>query len=108
MQSNLRGALLSLAAFGAYATHDVLIKILGETFSPFQIDLLFGPDGLSPGHADADGRPDQWHADPAASLVDRPADGCGGVDRGDGVLSPFRTAAGELYAIFFAMPLSSR
>lgn len=36
-KSNLRGALLALTAFGLYATHDVFIKILGETFAPFQI-----------------------------------------------------------------------
>jgi S-adenosylmethionine uptake transporter len=33
---NLRGALLSLAAFGAYATHDVVVKFLGGLYSPFQ------------------------------------------------------------------------
>lgn len=33
----LRGALLSLAAFGMFATHDVFIKLLGESYSPFQI-----------------------------------------------------------------------
>jgi S-adenosylmethionine uptake transporter len=36
LQSNLRGALLSLAAFGAYATHDVVVKFLGGIYSPFQ------------------------------------------------------------------------
>jgi S-adenosylmethionine uptake transporter len=37
MKSNLQGALLSLAAFGLYATHDVVVKFLGESYSPFQI-----------------------------------------------------------------------
>jgi S-adenosylmethionine uptake transporter len=37
MNSNLRGALVSLAAFGFYATHDVVVKLLGEDYSSFQI-----------------------------------------------------------------------
>lgn len=36
-KSNLRGALLALTAFGLYATHDVFVKTLGATYSPFQI-----------------------------------------------------------------------
>ena len=36
-KSNLRGALLALTAFGLYATHDVFVKSLGATYSPFQI-----------------------------------------------------------------------
>ena len=35
-QSNLRGALLSLAAFGVYASNDVIVKFLGASYSPFQ------------------------------------------------------------------------
>jgi drug/metabolite transporter (DMT)-like permease len=34
---NLKGVLYALAAFAIYATHDVVIKILGATYSPFQI-----------------------------------------------------------------------
>lgn len=37
MSSNVRGALIALLAFAIYATHDVIIKILGETYSPIQI-----------------------------------------------------------------------
>ena len=37
MGSNARGALLALVAFGAYATHDVLVKFLGEVYNPVQI-----------------------------------------------------------------------
>lgn len=40
--SNLFGALLSLAAFGVYATHDVFIKILGGSYSPFQLIFFSG------------------------------------------------------------------
>lgn len=36
MSSNLKGAMLSLAAFAVFATHDVLIKLLGGTYAPFQ------------------------------------------------------------------------
>lgn len=35
-QSNLRGALLSLAAFGVYASNDVIVKFLGASYSAFQ------------------------------------------------------------------------
>ncbi len=43
--SQLRGVALALAAFGVFATHDVLIKYLGGSYSPFQIvffSVLFG------------------------------------------------------------------
>ena len=39
--SNTRGALLALTAFGLYATHDVVVKFLGSTYSPIQI-IFFG------------------------------------------------------------------
>lgn len=42
MHSNLRGALLSLASFGVYATHDVVVKTLGESYRPFQIIFFAG------------------------------------------------------------------
>ncbi len=41
-QSNLRGALLSLAAFGVYASHDVLVKFLGGSYSAFQLIFFSG------------------------------------------------------------------
>lgn len=34
---NLRGVFLALAAFGIFATHDVVIKVLGSSYSPFQL-----------------------------------------------------------------------
>ncbi|MBV7408838.1 DMT family transporter [Maritimibacter sp. DP1N21-5] len=34
---NLSGPLLALLAFGIYATHDAVIKVLGGTYSPFQL-----------------------------------------------------------------------
>lgn len=37
MSPNAKGALLALLAFGIYATHDVVVKVLGGIYSPFQI-----------------------------------------------------------------------
>lgn len=37
MSPNAKGAVLSLVAFGVYATHDVFIKTLGATYSPIQL-----------------------------------------------------------------------
>lgn len=45
MTPNIRGALLGLLAFGIFSTHDVIVKYLGGTYSPFQIvffSVLFG------------------------------------------------------------------
>lgn len=42
MGPNLKGALLSLAAFGLYATHDVVIKFLGSDYTSFQIIFFSG------------------------------------------------------------------
>lgn len=46
MSSSLRGALLSLAAFAAYATHDVVVKYLGGTYSSFQTMFFAGLMGF--------------------------------------------------------------
>lgn len=43
--ANVRGALFALAAFGIYSTHDVVVKLLGGSYAPFQIvffSTLFG------------------------------------------------------------------
>lgn len=37
MTQNARGALLALAAFGLFASHDVVVKVLGGIYSPIQI-----------------------------------------------------------------------
>ncbi|MEO1092257.1 MAG: DMT family transporter [Pseudomonadota bacterium] len=37
LSPNVRGALYGLAAFAAFSTHDVFVKELGATYSPFQI-----------------------------------------------------------------------
>lgn len=34
---NIKGALSALAAFGVFASHDVVIKVLGSSYSPIQI-----------------------------------------------------------------------
>lgn len=36
-RSNLKAALFAILAFGLFATHDVVVKILGGHYSPFQI-----------------------------------------------------------------------
>ncbi len=36
-QQNAKAALFALIAFGVFATHDVVVKILGATYSPIQI-----------------------------------------------------------------------
>ena len=37
MGSNAKGALLALLAFGVYATHDVVVKFMGGSYSPVQL-----------------------------------------------------------------------
>ncbi|MEM9715286.1 MAG: DMT family transporter [Pseudomonadota bacterium] len=37
MSDNIKGVLLSLAAFAIFATHDVFLKLLGGGYAPFQI-----------------------------------------------------------------------
>ncbi len=50
MGSNTKGALLGLLGFAIFATHDVIVKYLGATYSPYQIlffSVLFGFPWLS-------------------------------------------------------------
>ena len=45
MGTNAKGALIGLIGFGLFATHDVIVKFLGATYTPFQIlffSVLFG------------------------------------------------------------------
>ena len=45
MNPNIKGALLALLAFAIFASHDVIIKVLGSGYSPIQIvffSVLFG------------------------------------------------------------------
>ena len=45
MSPNIKAVILSLAAYGIFATHDVVVKYLGATYSPFQIlffSMVFG------------------------------------------------------------------
>lgn len=37
MSPNLKGALFALAAFAVFSTHDVIIKVLGGSYSPIQV-----------------------------------------------------------------------
>ncbi|OYX22549.1 MAG: EamA family transporter [Rhodobacterales bacterium 32-66-7] len=105
MNSTLRGALLSLLAFGLYATHDVVVKLLGESFTSFQIMFFSGlmafplvtlmlmgdrRDGtLIPAHP-------WWSALRAVSAVATGA---------MGFYAFSQLPMAVCYAIFFAMPL---
>jgi drug/metabolite transporter (DMT)-like permease len=46
MGANSKGALIGLAAFGIYATHDVIVKYLGASYTPFQILFFSGMFGF--------------------------------------------------------------
>lgn len=46
MGHNLKGALYALLAFAIYATHDVVIKFLGESYNSFQIIFFAGLMGF--------------------------------------------------------------
>lgn len=37
MSANVRAALLALAAFGIFSTHDVIVKVLGSQYAPVQV-----------------------------------------------------------------------
>ena len=44
-RANLNGIFLALLAFGLFSIHDVIVKILGANYAPFQIvffSVLFG------------------------------------------------------------------
>ncbi|MGL4239332.1 DMT family transporter [Tabrizicola sp.] len=105
MSPNLRGALFSLAAFALYATHDVVVKLLGATYTSFQIMFFSGLMGfplvmmllmgdrrdgtLIPRHP-------WWSALRSVSAV------------ATGVMGFFafsQLPLAQCYAIFFAMPL---
>ncbi|MEY4872078.1 MAG: hypothetical protein RLZZ563_1408, partial [Pseudomonadota bacterium] len=105
MSPNLRGALLSLAAFGIYATHDVVVKFLGGGYSAVQIIFFSGllsfplvsvmllgdkRDGnLMPRHP-------WWSALRAIAAV---------VTGLMGFYAFSKLPLAQCYAIFFAMPL---
>src|SRR5690606_11440042 len=42
MSPILRGALIAVAAFGLYSTHDVVVKLLGHHYTSFQIIFFSG------------------------------------------------------------------
>jgi S-adenosylmethionine uptake transporter len=105
MGPHAKGALYSLAAFGVYATHDVVIKFLGTDYSAFQIIFFSGLLGFpliavmllsdkSDGNLVA--RHPWWSALRALTAV---ATGAAGFYAFS--VLPFA----QTYAIFFAMPL---
>lgn len=104
-KNNLRGAALSLAAYGVYATHDVVVKFLGGSYSAVQIIFFSGllsfpivsvmllgdkrDENLVPRH-------------PWWSLVRAVAAVLTGVA---GFYAFSQLPMAQAYAIFFAMPL---
>ena len=105
MTPNLRGALLALAAFGTYATHDILVKVLGGSYSSFQV-LFFNclmtfplltlllmadrtPGTLIPHHV-------FWTAIRTVSAM---------LTAVGGFFAFSQLPLAQCYAIFFAMPL---
>lgn len=105
MGPNPKGALLALAAFGVYATHDVIIKFLGSDYSAFQIMFFSGLLGFplialillgdkSDGNLVA--RHPWWSALRALTAV----------STGAAAFYAFSVLPlAQTYAIFFAMPL---
>ncbi len=105
MNSTLRGALLSLAAFGFYATHDVVVKFLGADYTAFQIMFFSGIMGfplvtimMMGDRRDATLIPRHpwWTALRSVAAVST------------GVMGFFafsQLSMAQCYAIFFAMPL---
>lgn len=103
--STLKGAFLSLAAFGVYATHDVVVKYLGGSYSAVQIIFFSGllsfplvtamllsdrrDENLVPRHP-------WWSLARAVSAV------LTGVA---GFFAFSQLPMAQAYAIFFAMPL---
>ena len=103
--SNLRGALLSLAAFGVYATHDVVVKFLGGSYSAFQIIFFSGLMGfplvtmlLMSDRTDGNLLPKHpwWTAGRTVAAV---------VSGIAGFYAFSVLPLAQCYAIFFAMPL---
>ncbi len=105
MSSTLRGALLSLAAFGFYATHDVVVKLLGADYTAFQIIFFSGLMGfplvtvLLMGDR-RDGTLIPRH--PCWSLLRSVSAVVTGVM---GFFAFSKLPLAQCYAIFFAMPL---
>lgn len=105
MGPNPKGALLALAAFGIYATHDVVIKFLGSDYSPFQIIFFSGLLGfplvtlmLMSDRTDGNliARHPWWSAARALTAV----------TTGAAAFYAFSVLPlAQTYAIFFAMPL---
>ncbi len=105
MGPNAKGALLALLAFGIFSTHDVIVKTLGASYSPFQIvffSVLFGFPlvtimlirDATPGHL----RP----VHPWWTLLRTTAALCTGVS----AFYAFSTLPlAQVYAIIFAAPL---
>jgi S-adenosylmethionine uptake transporter len=105
LNSSVKGALLSLAAFGFYATHDVVVKFLGASYSSFQIIFFSGLMGfplvtmmLMADRTDGNLIPKHpwWTALRTVSAVATGA---------MGFYAFSKLPMAQCYAIFFAMPI---
>jgi S-adenosylmethionine uptake transporter len=105
LSSSVKGALLSLAAFGFYATHDVVVKFLGASYTSFQIIFFSGLMGfplvtmmLMADRTDGNLIPKHpwWTALRTVSAV---------VTGAMGFYAFSKLPLAQCYAIFFAMPI---
>ncbi len=105
LNSTLKGALLSLAAFAFYATHDVVVKYLGADYTSFQIIFFSGLMGfplvtmmLMADRTDGNLIPKHpwWTALRTVSAVATGA---------MGFYAFSKLPMAQCYAIFFAMPI---
>ena len=105
LNAPLKGALLSLAAFGFYATHDVIVKHLGASYNAFQIIFFSGLMGfplvtmlLMADKTDGNLIPKHpwWTAIRTVSAV---------VTGAMGFYAFSKLPMAQCYAIFFAMPI---
>ena len=105
MNASLKGALLSLAAFGFFATHDVIVKYLGDSYNAFQIIFFSGLMGfplvtmmLMADRTDGNLIPKHpwWTALRTVSAV---------ITGAMGFFAFSQLPMAQCYAIFFAMPI---
>lgn len=105
LSAPLKGALLSLAAFGFYATHDVVVKHLGASYSSFQIIFFSGLMGfplvtmmLMADRTDGNLIPKHpwWTVLRTVSAV---------MTGASGFYAFSKLPLAQCYAIFFAMPI---
>ena len=94
LTSRFAGPGLALLAFVLFSTHDVIVKLLGGSYSPVQIVFFSVLLGLPIAMLLLMRDPHRWQPVAALSRLDGVAHGRGGSDRGQRVLRVFRAAHG--------------